>query len=311
MSEQDIQEKTYDSVLARLNKKLTLEYIKENDESWSGSQIITWKDKTAVRASYAPYVSQGDNLGGIIVLLQDVTKHEKFETMRKEFVANVSHELKTPITTIKSYTETLLDGAVEDGEMIRKFLNTINLETDRMTRLVGDLLQLSNLDSKQIKWDKKTMDPDDVINRVIYKLDMSIQKKQLKLAYVPIEEGIKVYADEDRIEQVLLNIINNAVKYTADRGSISIETSRIGRNLQIRISDNGIGIPDEDIPRVFERFYRVDKARTRDMGGTGLGLSIAKEIVEAHGGSISVSSSTKEGTEVVILLPSVETVISF
>ncbi len=311
MSEQDIQEKTYDSVLIGLNKKLTLEYIKENDESWSGSQIITWEDKTAVRASYAPYVSQGDNLGGIIVLLQDVTKHEKFENMRKEFVANVSHELKTPITTIKSYTETLLDGAVEEGEMMRKFLNTINLETDRMTRLVGDLLQLSNLDSKQTKWDKKTMDPDDVINRVIYKLDMSIQKKELKLTYRPIEEGIRVYADEDRIEQVLLNIINNAVKYTSKGGIISIKTRRIGENLQILISDNGIGIPVADIPRVFERFYRVDKARTRDMGGTGLGLSIAKEIVEAHGGSISVSSNAKEGTEVIILLPSIETVISF
>ena len=311
MSEQDIQEKTYDSVLIGLNKKLTLEYIKENDESWSGSQIITWEDKTAVRASYAPYVSQGDNLGGIIVLLQDVTKHEKFETMRKEFVANVSHELKTPITTIKSYTETLLDGAVEEGEMMRKFLNIINLETDRMTRLVGDLLQLSNIDSKQIKWDKKTMDPNDVINRVIYKLDMSIQKKELKLTYIPIEEGIKVYADEDRIEQVLLNIINNAVKYTAKGGTIRIETRRIGENLKIMISDNGMGIPVADIPRVFERFYRVDKARTRDMGGTGLGLSIAKEIVEAHGGSISVSSNTKKGTEVVILLPNVKTVTSF
>ncbi|MCD5410277.1 MAG: cell wall metabolism sensor histidine kinase WalK [Clostridiales bacterium] len=311
MSEQDIQEKTYDSVLIGLNKKLTLEYIKENDESWSGSQIITWEDKTAVRASYAPYVSQGDNLGGIIVLLQDITKHEKFETMRKEFVANVSHELKTPITTIKSYTETLLDGAVEEGEMMRKFLNIINLETDRMTRLVGDLLQLSNIDSKQIKWDKKTMDPNDVINRVIYKLDMSIQKKELKLTYIPIEEGIKVYADEDRIEQVLLNIINNAVKYTAKGGTIRIETRRIGENLKIMISDNGMGIPVADIPRVFERFYRVDKARTRDMGGTGLGLSIAKEIVEAHGGSISVSSNTKKGTEVVILLPNVKTVTSF
>ncbi|MGV8153641.1 MAG: ATP-binding protein [Alkaliphilus sp.] len=311
MSEQSIREKKYDDVFARLNKKLTLEYIRENDESWSGNHIITWEDKTAVRASYAPYVDQGDNLGGIIVLLQDVTKHEKFENMRKEFVANVSHELKTPLTTIKSYTETLLDGAVEEGEMTRKFLSTINSETDRMTRLVRDLLQLSNLDSKQIKWDKKTMNVDDVIRRVIYKLEMSIQKKQLKVTYIPLEKGIMVYADEDRIEQVLLNIISNAVNYTASGGTINIETRRIRATLQIRISDNGIGIPSEDMPRIFERFYRVHKARTRDMGGTGLGLAIAKEIVEAHGGSISVLSNVKEGTEVTILLPSMETVISF
>jgi len=308
MSERDVLEKEYDDILVDLNYKLTLDYIKKNERDWSGSQLITREDKTIVRASYAPYAAQGDSLGGIIVLLQDVTKHEKFENMRKEFVANVSHELKTPLTTIKSYAETLLDGAVEEAKMTRKFLNTINSETDRMTRLVRDLLQLSNIDAKQTKWDKKAVDVDDIIKRVIYKLGISIRKNQHEVSYSPLAEGVKIFVDEDKIEQVFLNIISNAVKYTPSGGTIKIETKSIGTSLQVCIFDNGIGIPEEDMPRIFDRFFRIHKARTREMGGTGLGLSIAKEIVKAHDGSISISSNMNEGTKVIIVLPSVEAV---
>lgn len=301
IDEKTIQSKNLDGIFKELNPRLTLDYLKK--ESWSGSQIIDMEDGIKLRANYAPFTNQTNTLAGIIILLQDVTEHEKLENMRKEFVANVSHELKTPLTTIKSYTETILDGALEDKQLTHQFLSVIDVEVDRMTRLVRDLLQLSNLDFQQSKWNKKEVYIDDIINKVLIKLELSAHNKNQTLKYNNDSENLKIICDEDRIEQVISNIITNAIKYTNEGGEINISLENEEEYAVVTIEDNGIGIPTKDIARVFERFYRVDKARARELGGTGLGLSIAKQIIESHDGSIKIVSGEGKGTKVIIRIP--------
>lgn len=301
IDEETIRVKSFDEIFQKINAKLTMDYFKE--KSWSGSLILDMDEGVKIRANYAPFTNESNSLAGIIILLQDVTEHEKLENMRKEFVANVSHELKTPLTTIKSYTETILDGAIENKQLTEQFLEVIDTEVDRMTRLVRDLLQLSNLDFKQEKWNKKVLYLEDVIENVIIKLELAAHNKKQILKYIKDCENVKINGDEDRIEQVIMNIIMNAIKYTNEGGEVSIYLKKEEENAVITIEDNGIGIPAKDLPRVFERFYRVDKARARELGGTGLGLSIAKQIIESNEGSIKISSGEETGTKVTITLP--------
>lgn len=293
--------KKFDEIFIELNPNLTLHSLKK--ESWSGSQIISLKNGIKLRANYAPFTNEGDSMAGIIILLQDVTEHEKLENMRKEFVANVSHELKTPLTTIKSYTETILDGTLENKQLTEQFLSVIDSEVDRMTRLVRDLLQLSNLDFQQAKWNKKQLYLNDIIEKVLIKLELSAHNKRQELIYHKDWDTIQISGDEDRLEQVISNIITNAIKYTNNGGKINVSLLEEEGTVVITVEDNGIGIPAQDLSRVFERFYRVDKARTRELGGTGLGLSIAKQIIELHEGSIKILSGEGKGTKVIISLP--------
>ncbi|AOY75334.1 ATP-binding protein [Clostridium formicaceticum] len=298
-----LKKKSFDEVFLPLNNKLTLNYL-STQEKWYGNEIIDMQEGVKLRAKYAPIIREDDYLEGIVVLLQDVTEYEKLENMRKEFVANVSHELKTPLTTIKSYTETLLDGAMEDKGLATQFLGVVVSEADRMTRLVQDLLQLSNLDYKQGKWNKKEININDIVKSAVLKLEVSAKNKRQHFVHTSYDDEIYVFADKDKMEQVLLNILSNAIKYTAEEGKIEVQVQLKSSYVQIIIRDNGIGIPKEDLPRIFERFYRVDKARSREMGGTGLGLSIAKQIIEAHKGAIEIfSEEKKQGTRVVITLP--------
>ena len=310
LEDEYMEEKSFDEVFYPLNNKLTLDYL-TNHKKWYGSEIIEMDKGIKLRSKYAPIIRKNKDLEGLVVLLQDVTEHEKLENMRKEFVANVSHELKTPLTTIKSYTETLLDGTLDNKVLATEFLEVVEGETDRMTRLVQDLLQLSNLDYQQAKWDKQRIDMKDVVEGVILKLKVAVDNKKQELTCNIPEEEMMVLADRDRMEQVISNILANAIKYTGHGGQIKIGMKIENDVGKITIEDNGIGIPEEDIERIFERFYRVDKARAREMGGTGLGLSIAKEIVEAHNGKIDIiSRQNKEGTKVVITLPVLEKIIA-
>ncbi|SNS53345.1 two-component system, OmpR family, sensor histidine kinase VicK [Anaerovirgula multivorans] len=298
--------KSFDEVFYPLNQHLTLNHL-TNQKKWYGSEMIDMEKGIKLRAKYAPIIREDGDLEGLVVLLQDVTEHEKLENMRKEFVANVSHELKTPLTTIKSYTETLLDGAMESKELTTQFLTVVESETDRMTRLVQDLLQLSNLDFKQGRWNKKEVCINDIVKDAVLKIEVSAKNKRQQLVCKTSEEDTITYADKDKIEQVILNVLSNAIKYTSKEGRIEIAVQTVNNIGKIIIKDNGIGIPSKDLPRIFERFYRVDKARSREMGGTGLGLSIAKQIVEAHDGKIEIFSEEKEpGTSVVITLPTLE-----
>ncbi|MCG0276180.1 MAG: cell wall metabolism sensor histidine kinase WalK [Thermosediminibacteraceae bacterium] len=259
------------------------------------------KDVT-LKAIIAPLTAEG-KVTGYILLLQDITKQQRLEEMRKEFVANVSHELRTPLTTIKSYAETLLDGAMDDQSVAREFIRVINDEADRMTRLVNDLLELSRLDNKEVKWNKRPIRIDYLLREVISKMIVNARKKGLRVEYDAHGEIFQVFADRDKMEQVFQNILSNAIKYTPEGGSIFVKAENKENWVQISIKDTGIGIPEEDLPRIFERFYRVDKTRSRELGGTGLGLSIAREIVQAHEGDIKVQSKQGQGTEVIIKLP--------
>lgn len=241
-------------------------------------------------------------IGGVVVALQDITKLQRLDDARREFVANVSHELRTPITTIKTYAETMLDSK-EEGDMDAHFLSTINSEADRMTRIIKDLLTLSKLDHNKDAVKKTRIDMREMLENVVEKLSMSAKKQNHTLTFVATTEIPSVMGDRDQLERVLTNIISNAIKYTPDGGTIEVFAGHLYNELYVKVKDNGIGIPKKDIARIFERFYRVDKARTRAAGGTGLGLAIAKDIVEAHGGKIQITSELNVGTEVMMTLP--------
>ncbi len=238
----------------------------------------------------------------IIAVFHDITELQKMEMNRREFVANVSHELKTPLTTVKSYTETLMQADNLPKEMQNNFLQVIVSEADRMNRLVHDLLLLSKLNySTEVP--KEPVDVGLLLSEISRKLHISMEEKNQTLVFSVPENTPKVTGNRDRLEQVFVNIFSNAVKYTDEGGEVSVFAGEMVGYVFVKIRDTGMGIPEKDIPYIFDRFYRVDKARSRAAGGTGLGLAIAKEIVEAHGGKISVTSKFEEGTEFTVTLP--------
>lgn len=259
-----------------------------------------------IKAYFAAFYTESDKasekIAGVVVALQDITKQEKLDNARREFVANVSHELRTPLTTIKSYTETLLDSKHLDPTE-QNFLNVINSEIDRMSRIVKDLLTLSRLDHGRDVLKRNRIDITQLLSGIIEKMSFDAKAHRHTLTFTVTTRLPIYYGDRDRLEQVVTNIISNALKYTPDGGRIEVFAGQVYNELYIKVKDNGIGIPKSDLERIFERFYRVDKARTRKAGGTGLGLAIAKEIVEAHGGKIVMQSEPNKGSEVIITLP--------
>ncbi|MBU7318848.1 cell wall metabolism sensor histidine kinase WalK [Paenibacillus oleatilyticus] len=262
------------------------------------------EDPLFVKVTYTTIHSKGKGSAGTIAVLQDVTGQEKLDQARREFVANVSHELRTPLTTIKSYLEALEDGALEEPQLAGKFVNVARNETERMIRLVTDLLQLSRLDSKQAIISKETTDVTEMLEEVADRFSFQLEQRMIAIE-IDVEKHVgEIMLDRDRIDQVLDNLVSNAIKYTPEGGHIRIHAGRREHAvLEISVQDNGIGIPRKDLSRIFERFYRVDKARSRSMGGTGLGLSIAREIVKAHGGAIQLESELGQGTRVTFTLP--------
>ncbi|NSW90777.1 MAG: HAMP domain-containing protein [Firmicutes bacterium] len=278
-------------------------------ETITSREVNISEGERILKAYFAVFTDESKKPEGIITVLHDITEQQKLDNMRREFVANVSHELKTPLTTIKSYTETLLDGDLEDKDTAERFLRVIDTEADRMTRLVKDLLQLSSLDNKQTKWNMKEVSFVDIVKSSVNRMEIEAKNKGHELECYVIGEIPPIKADKDRMEQVILNLLSNAIKYTPENGKISVYIGKTYTEVYAKVIDNGIGIPEEDLPRIFERFYRVDKARSREMGGTGLGLSIAKEITEAHGGTLTISSEVGKGTEVLLKLPAMRTLI--
>lgn len=260
-------------------------------------QYIFAVGKKFINASFSPYFNETEEIEGIVVVLQDITKQKKLDDMRKEFVANVSHEMRTPLTTIKSYTETLMFGTLEDKEIAMDFLNIINTETDRMSFLVRDLLQLSRFDNKQVKFKFSKVFINELISENVRQNKIHAENKNQNLIVnLWPDDNVYVVADRDRINQVINNITTNAIKYSPEGETIKIYVTDDSTYYKISVSDTGMGITKEDLPRIFERFYRVDKARSRAMGGTGLGLAIAKEIMEGHGGKLTAESEYGKGT---------------
>lgn len=303
ITQKDLEGKKYDEIIRSFHPDLQLDKLRElcgagghHDSFEHGGRSF------AVR--YDRFREEGEQDAGFILLLQDITEQQKLENMQRDFVANVSHELKTPLTTIKSYTETLMDQEIGDAATIQDFLTIIDGEADRMNRLVRELLQLSRLDYKQEKLFKKESNLVPVVRAAMTKVEMTAANKGQHLnCLFDTGQRIQSVIDKDSIDQVLLNILSNAIKYTQKGGRIDVDLYKEGALAHIVISDNGIGISEKEIPRVFERFYRVDKARSREMGGTGLGLSIAKQIVEEHGGTIAIESRPGHGTRVTVALP--------
>lgn len=261
---------------------------------------------SVVRVTFSPVHRRKEiSHAGVIAVLQDVTEQEKLEAARREFVANVSHELRTPLTTIKSYTEALEDGALDERALAERFIGVIRNETQRMIRLVSDLLHLSRLDSSEATLRKQRTDVLELLEDTADRFYVQMKQKQIECT-IDLQPGVgSVWIDRDQIDQVLDNLVSNALKYTIEGGSITLGAySAVDEDmLAIRIQDTGIGIPKQDLHRIFERFYRVDKARSRNMGGTGLGLSIAQEIVLAHNGTIELDSELDLGTTVTVWLP--------
>lgn len=303
ISETDIQTKRWDEIICGYSHALCYDQLLEKSREGGNHMNFQFGGQTyAVR--YDRLQDESEQESGMIMLFQDITEKQKLENMQSDFVANVSHELKTPITTIKSYTETLLNGGVEDKETAMSFLAIVETEADRMNRLVKDLLQLSRLDYKQEKLFQKESNLVSLLKSAVTRIELTaIQKRQHLNCIFDQDQMIMAVVDKDRIEQVLLNILSNAIKYTPEEGRIDIDILAVERQARIIVTDNGIGMAEHEIPRVFERFYRVDKARSRTMGGTGLGLAISKQIVEAHRGSIFLESQEGRGTKAIITLP--------
>ncbi len=292
----------YDDLAVQLPQQLDYHNIVKEHPNLRGTEIVTFADET-FRIKFEPFVSEDNKRKGLIIVFQDITESQRLENMRRQFVANVSHELKTPITSIKSYSETLLDGAATDHVMANQFLEVINTEADRMNRIVRDLLQLSNFDAQRTRLNVMENDWCELVDSVLKKMDVHIKKRRHKVKCSIPKGELLSYFDYDRIEQVIVNLLSNAIKYTPEQGEISLILKEQNEAIFISISDSGVGIADEHLPHLFERFYRVDKGRSRQMGGTGLGLSIAKEIIELHGGQIGVESQLKIGTTVYFSVP--------
>ncbi len=269
---------------------------------------VYYPEERLLEIHIVPMTMSGDDAQGLLLVLQDVTAIRRLERMRSEFVANVSHELKTPVAAVKGFAETLLAGAMNDEETAKSFLTIIQDESDRLNRLIGDILELSKIESRRAPLQFSPIDLPAFLGRMTELLSPDAGKKSIELD-VQSEEGLFLEADEDRLGQIVMNLMQNGINYTPEGGKVKVRAEIAGTEdgeeewVRITVSDTGIGIPKKDIPRIFERFYRVDKARSRGSGGTGLGLSIVKHLTELHRGTIRVESTVGAGSTFILELP--------
>jgi two-component system phosphate regulon sensor histidine kinase PhoR len=272
-------------------------------------RVFYFPEGQLLEINLRPMVRGDNELAGVLVVLHDITAVRRLERMRSEFVANVSHELKTPIASVKGFAETLLNGALADQETARAFLQIIFDESERLNRLIGDILDLSKVESKRVPLQFSPVHVNSFMENTIQMLEPEAHKKNISLE-LQAEDDLYMEADEDRLRQIMINVLSNGIAYTPEGGKVKVKIVPMvegpegdPEELRFIITDTGIGIPKKDLPRIFERFYRVDKARSRSSGGTGLGLSIVKHLVELHKGHISVESEVGVGTKFIIDLP--------
>lgn len=295
-------------------------------ETVNGEITLPAPQPINLSVTMTPLVRKAETLGSVIVF-HDITLLKKLEMMRIDFVANVSHELKTPLTAIKGFSETLKEGALDDKEHAVRFVDIIKSNADRLSRLVEDLLTLSNIELGKVSFDIRPVEIEEVARTVVSTLEPKARARGITLE-VDIEKGIHILADKDRVEQILLNLVDNGIKFT-EKGFVRITAQRVevekmrssedvktlstsqhlnlstsGCFVEISVADTGTGIPSKDIPRLGERFYRVDPARSRELGGTGLGLAIVKHLVLSMGGELNIESEPGKGTRISFFMPS-------
>ena len=262
---------------------------------------LTWPVHKVFQINALP-IFEKSQIIGCLVVIHDITEIRKLETMRRDFVTNVSHEFKTPLTSIKGFVETLLEGALEDKEHSRQFLKIIQDHAEQLNNLVGDLLSLSHIESREIKLEKEALNLKGLVDKVFLGFKAQLNKKSIDAQNL-LSADLIVSADKDKLEQVFTNLIDNAIKFNKDSGSIKIYSEDLNDKIKITVEDSGVGIPEKHIPRIFERFYMVDKARSKQLGGTGLGLSIVKHVIELHKGNVGVESAEGFGSKFFFTLP--------
>lgn len=285
----------------KIHETVQQTFLYEKNVTESFTQVVE-VDKKYLEIVGAPIFNERNMLKGAVLVFYDITHLKKLELMRKDFVANVSHELKTPITSIKGFAETLLDGAMTDPDTLRNFLTIINDESTRLQGLIEDLLRLSNLEKDEYKLVKRDVNLSMLIGEIMPIVNQPAEKKRIALS-VDTADNIEFQAESEGVKQVIINLLMNAISYTPENGKVSLYAEETRDSVHIKVTDTGIGIHKDAIPRIFERFYRVDKARSRNTGGTGLGLSILKHIVEVHGGKISVESELNKGSAFHVYFP--------
>ena len=291
----------------KLGEKFTFRQLLETQDELI-LNIPTDDQDTILRGEFSVIQRESGFISGLVCVLSDITEQEKVEQERRSFVSNVSHELRTPLTSVNSYTESLIDGAWEDEEIAPEFLKVISTETDRMIRMITDLLNLSRMDQGKQDLNREFVSINELVAHIINRFEMVLKSEQYRNKKYTIERDFTqrtlwVEIDQDKFIQVIDNIMNNAIKYSPDGGKITCKLMETHNSVVISITDEGLGIPRKDIGHVFDRFYRVDKARARSMGGTGLGLAISKEVVQLHGGKIWVTSVENKGSTFFISLP--------
>lgn len=293
--------------LLDLEEEYTLRKLLETPEEIliDRSKSDSEEDRMTLRSDFAMIRRESGFISGLVVVIHDVTEQEKTAEERRQFVSNVSHELRTPLTSVRSYLETLEEGAWEDKSVAPEFIHVTLGETDRMIRMINDLLNLSRMDSGAQQMDLELVNFNELVDYILDRFDMMVnnQEKNYRIVREFTERDLWVEIDTDKIMQVIDNIMNNAIKYSPDGGKIEVHLMETHNNVVLSISDEGLGIPKKDLEKVFERFYRVDKARARQQGGTGLGLAISKEVMKAHQGQIWVESVEGKGSTFYISLP--------
>lgn len=305
IGEKDMTGKAYYEVLKSFALTQLVDQCMDQKTFQQEEITIYFPREQILDANVSRILSRTGSITGVIVLLHDITEIRRLENVRSEFVANVSHELKTPVTALKGFAETLLDGAMYDEELLKKFLTIIKEESDRLHRLIMDILELSRIEQKHVSMNLEEVDVEDVVIATMDTVRALAVEKGIQLIPPNLAAPIMIQAERDRLQQILINLISNAIVYTPQNGEVSVGVTENAANetVTITVTDNGIGIPVKDIDRIFERFYRVDRARSRHSGGTGLGLSIVKHIVESCGGQINVESMEGEGTTFTVILP--------
>lgn len=308
-SSQELLGKRYNEAKQQYEFTQLIQECIEEQEPIRDEMIFYYPEERILDIHLSPIAQEDEEWSGVLIVIHDITAVRRLERMRSEFVANVSHELKTPIAAVKGFAETLLAGALNDKETAVSFLQIILDESERLNRLIGDILELSKIESKRIPMNFSPVYLPEFLEKSLSVLRKEAEKKHIELS-MQVDDDIYIEADEDRLRQIIINLLSNGIAYTQEGGKVRVRVEPLEMNadgdyerLRLIVSDTGMGIPKKDLPRIFERFYRVDKARSRSSGGTGLGLSIVKHLVELHKGTIRVHSEVGIGTRFTIELP--------